>query len=42
VEATPKQDGRNMLMVLAPHRRKSETTKAKPAPAEDLADAETA
>jgi translation initiation factor IF-3 len=24
VEATPKQDGRNMLMVLAPHRRKSD------------------
>jgi translation initiation factor IF-3 len=23
VEATPKQDGRNMLMVLAPHRRKT-------------------
>jgi translation initiation factor IF-3 len=30
VEATPKQDGRNMLMVLAPHRRKSETAKPKP------------
>ena len=29
VEATPKQDGRNMLMVLAPHRRKSEAPKAK-------------
>jgi translation initiation factor IF-3 len=27
VEATPKQDGRNMLMVLAPHRRKSEGSK---------------
>ena len=24
VEATPKQDGRNMIMVLAPHRRKSD------------------
>jgi translation initiation factor IF-3 len=31
VEATPKQDGRNMLMVLAPHRRKSEVAKPKPA-----------
>lgn len=28
VEATPKQDGRNMLMVLAPHRRKSEAGKS--------------
>ena len=27
VEATPKQDGRNMLMVLAPHRRKSESAR---------------
>lgn len=27
VEATPKQDGRNMLMVLAPHRRKSDGAK---------------
>lgn len=27
VEATPKQDGRNMLMVLAPHKRKSEVTR---------------
>ena len=27
VEASPKQDGRNMLMVLAPHRRKAEGTK---------------
>ena len=24
VEATPKQDGRNMIMVLAPHRRKAD------------------
>ena len=29
VEATPKQDGRNMIMVLAPHRRKVETAKAR-------------
>ena len=29
VEATPKQDGRNMIMVLAPHRRKSDAPKAK-------------
>ena len=28
VEATPKQDGRNMIMVLAPHRKKSEAAKA--------------
>ena len=27
VEATPKQDGRNMIMVLAPHRKKSEVAK---------------
>src|SRR2546428_9940714 len=25
VEASPKQDGRNMIMVLAPHRKKSES-----------------
>jgi translation initiation factor IF-3 len=31
VEATPKQDGRNMTMVLAPHRKKSELTKARAA-----------
>ena len=48
VEATPNQDGRNMLMVLAPHRRKSDIPKAKPAQASeasvapDLADAESA
>ncbi len=31
VEANPKQDGRNMLMVLAPHKRKSDPSrKAKP------------
>lgn len=29
VEATPKQDGRNMIMVLAPHRRKSDAPKPK-------------
>jgi len=35
VEATPKQDGRNMIMVLAPHRRKSDSARAKdPRPAE--------
>jgi translation initiation factor IF-3 len=28
VEATPKQDGRNMIMVLAPHRRKAEAKAA--------------
>jgi translation initiation factor IF-3 len=27
VEATPKQDGRNMIMVLAPHRKKSEVAR---------------
>ena len=27
VEATPKQDGRNMIMVLAPHRRKSDVNR---------------
>ncbi|MSW43860.1 MAG: translation initiation factor IF-3, partial [Actinobacteria bacterium] len=37
VEATPKQDGRNMIMVLAPHRRKAET--GKPREADSLADA---
>jgi translation initiation factor IF-3 len=29
VEATPKQDGRNMIMVLAPHRRKADVAKGK-------------
>jgi translation initiation factor IF-3 len=29
VEATPKQDGRNMIMVLAPHRRKVEGARPK-------------
>jgi len=28
VEATPKQDGRNMIMVLAPHRTKTAQTRA--------------
>jgi translation initiation factor IF-3 len=37
VEATPKQDGRNMIMVLAPHRRKAET--GKPREADSLEDA---
>ncbi len=32
VEATPKQDGRNMIMVLAPHRTKSSQGKAVAAP----------
>jgi translation initiation factor IF-3 len=27
VEAAPKQDGRNMIMVLAPHRRKADVVK---------------
>ena len=47
VEATPKQDGRNMLMVIAPHRRKSEMSKARPPDEQydealDLPQAETA
>ncbi len=29
VEATPKQDGRNMIMVLAPHRKKSDVVRSK-------------
>jgi translation initiation factor IF-3 len=29
VEFAPKQDGRNMVMVLAPNRRKSEAVRAK-------------
>lgn len=29
VEATPKQDGRNMIMVLAPHRRKADVVKTR-------------
>ena len=41
VEATPKQDGRNMTMVLAPHRKKSEVAKARAAEAstDELAEA---
>ena len=31
VEAQPKQDGRNMIMVIGPHQRKSEPA-ARPAP----------
>lgn len=45
VEATPKQDGRNMIMVLAPHRKKSDVAKARAAEhTEDagLAEVETA
>jgi translation initiation factor IF-3 len=45
VEATPKQDGRNMIMVLAPHRKKSDVAKARAAEqAEDtpVVEAETA
>jgi translation initiation factor IF-3 len=48
VEATPKQDGRNMIMVLAPHRKKSDVIKARPAAApeavedEQLGEAESA
>jgi translation initiation factor IF-3 len=37
VEAAPKQDGRNMLMVLAPLRKKSEGKKQEEAPATDEA-----
>jgi translation initiation factor IF-3 len=33
VEATPKQDGRNMIMVLAPHRRKSDAARPREAKA---------
>jgi translation initiation factor IF-3 len=32
VEAQPKQDGRNMIMVIGPHRKKSETKAHTPAP----------
>jgi len=44
VEATPKQDGRNMLMVLAPHRKKSDVVRPKQAEEtlESLAEVETA
>ena len=37
VEAAPKQDGRNMLMVLAPLRKKSEGKKQENTPAPDAA-----
>ena len=36
VEATPKQDGRNMIMVLAPHRKKSEAAKAARSHADEI------
>jgi translation initiation factor IF-3 len=38
VEATPKQDGRNMIMVVAPHRKKSDVIKANTAAAADSVD----
>ncbi len=41
VEATPKQDGRNMLMVIAPHRRKVDAIRARAtASAEDGTESE--
>jgi translation initiation factor IF-3 len=40
VEATPKQDGRNMIMVIGPHRRKSETKAERATPREGAAPAE--
>jgi translation initiation factor IF-3 len=40
VEAAPKQDGRNMIMVIGPHRRKSETKAERAAPREGPAPAE--
>jgi translation initiation factor IF-3 len=33
VESAPKQDGRNMIMVIGPHRKKSEATRPHPTPA---------
>ncbi|MDP1877087.1 MAG: translation initiation factor IF-3 [Actinomycetota bacterium] len=47
VEATPKQDGRNMLMVIAPHRRKVDAIRARATASaddvtDDVAEAETA
>jgi translation initiation factor IF-3 len=42
VEATPKQDGRNMIMVLAPHRKKSDVAKAKAAAASHDSEADEA
>jgi translation initiation factor IF-3 len=35
VEAQPKQDGRNMIMVIGPHRRKSETKAERAVPQEN-------
>lgn len=40
VEANPKQDGRNMLMVLAPHRRKSDASRKAEAESEVDEDAD--
>jgi translation initiation factor IF-3 len=40
VEATPKQDGRNMLMVLAPHKRKSDVAKMAKAANADAGEAQ--
>ena len=40
VEAAPKQDGRNMIMVLAPHRTKSSSGKAAAAPEDESIAAE--
>ncbi len=42
VEATPKQDGRNMTMVLAPHRKKADVAKARAAETTTLPEAESA
>jgi translation initiation factor IF-3 len=40
VEAQPKQDGRNMIMVIGPHRRKSEAKAERAAPREGTSQAE--
>lgn len=40
VEATPKQDGRNMIMVLAPHRKKSDVVKDASRAKADVVEAE--
>lgn len=40
VEATPKQDGRNMIMVLAPHRKKSDVVKDASRPKAEVVEAE--
>jgi len=37
VESQPKQDGRNMIMVIGPHRRKSEAKADRPAQHSDRA-----